>query len=160
MNLVDVLNSIWSQILQVTSLFVMPDWGILISALPVLIVLGLVAPFLTFLALGTVIYLARKPRVKVRFEEGPRVAEIGPDGEPVFPIGLPHCRRDGLVYQSGTLRCGRCHDGLAVVCPTCSLGRSGLVETCPNCGLALKVKSRAIAVRTSAGPKPGGAAVA
>ena len=70
MNLVDVLNSIWSQILQVTSLFVMPDWGMLISALPVLIVLGLVAPFLTFLALGTVIYLVRKPRVKVRFEEG------------------------------------------------------------------------------------------
>lgn len=160
MNLVDVLNSIWSQILQVTSLFVMPDWGILISALPVLIVLGLVAPFLTFLALGTVIYLARKPRVKVRFEEGPRVAEIGPDGEPVFPIGLPHCGRDGLVYPSGTLRCERCHDGLAVACPMCSRGRSALDETCPHCGLVLKVKSRAVAVRTSAGPKPGGAAVA
>lgn len=73
MNLVDVLNSIWSQILQVTSLFVMPDWGILISALPVLIVLGLVAPFLTFLALGTVIYLARKPRViAVRTSAGPK----------------------------------------------------------------------------------------
>jgi hypothetical protein len=160
MNLVDVLNSIWNQILQVTSLFVMPDWGMLISALPVLVVLGLVAPFLTFVALGTVIYLARKPRVRVRFEEGPRVAEIGPDGEPVFPIGLPHCRRDGLAYPSGTLRCERCHDVLAVICPMCSRGRSGLDETCSNCGLVLKVKSRAVAVRTSAGPKPGGAAVA
>lgn len=160
MNLVDVLNSIWSQILQVTSLFVMPDWGILISALPVLIVLGLVLPFLTFLALGTVIYLARRPRVKVRFEEGPRVAEIAADGEPVFPIGLPHCRRDSLVYPSGTLRCELCHDQLAVVCPMCSLGRSALVGACSNCGLVLKVKSRAIAVRSSAGPKPGGAAVA
>jgi hypothetical protein len=159
-NLVDVLNSVWSQILQVLSQFVMPDWGMLIAALPVLIVLGLVAPFLTFLALGTVIYLVRKPRVKVRFEEGPRVAEIGPDGEPVFPVGLPHCRRDGLVYPSGTLRCERCQDRLAVVCPMCSLGRLALVDTCPNCGLVLKVKSRAVAVRSSAGPKPGGAAVA
>jgi len=159
-NLVDVLNAIWTQILQVTSLFVMPDWGMLISALPVLIVLGLVAPFLTFLALGTVIYQVRKPRVKVRFEEGPRVAEIGADGQPVYPIGLPHCRRNALVYPSGTLRCERCHDELAVVCPMCSLGRSALSDTCSNCGLVLKVKSRAIAVRTSAGPKPGGAAVA
>ncbi len=160
MNLVDALNSVWTQILQVTSLFVMPDWGGLIGALPVLVVLGLVAPFLTFLALGTVIYLARRPRVKVRFEEGPRVAEIGADGEPIFPIGLPHCRRDSLVYPSGTLRCERCQDTLAVVCPMCSLGRSALVDTCSNCGLVLKVKSRAVAVRASAGPKPGGAAVA
>jgi hypothetical protein len=159
-NLVDALNSVWTQILQVTSLFVMPDWGGLIGALPVLVVLGLVAPFLTFLALGTVIYLARRPRVKVRFEEGPRVAEIGADGEPIFPIGLPHCRRDSLVYPSGTLRCERCQDTLAVVCPMCSLGRSALVDTCSNCGLVLKVKSRAVAVRASAGPKPGGAAVA
>ena len=77
MNLVDVLNAIWNQILQVTSLFVIPDWGQVIASLPVVVVLGLVAPFLTFLALGTVIYLVRKPRVSVRFEEGPRVAEIG-----------------------------------------------------------------------------------
>ena len=160
MNLVDVLNSIWSQILQVTSLFVIPDWGQVIAALPVVVVLGLVAPFLTFLALGTLIYLARKPRVNVRFEEGPRVAEVGADGQPIFPVGLPHCRRDGLVYPSGTLRCERCQDDLAVVCPMCSLGRWALIDTCANCGLVLKVRSRAIAVRASAGPKPGGAAAA
>ena len=79
MNLVDVLNGIWSTILQVTSLFVIPDWGMVIGGLPVVVVLGLVAPFMTFLAVGTVIYQLRKPRVKVRFEEGPRVAEIGAD---------------------------------------------------------------------------------
>ncbi len=160
MNLVDVLNSIWTQILQVTTLFVIPDWGQVIGALPVVVVLGLVAPFLTFLVLGTLIYQVRKPRVSVRFEEGPRVAEIGADGQPVFPVGLPHCRRDGLVYPSGTQRCERCHDDLAVICPMCSLGRSALIDTCSNCGLVLKVKSRAVAVRASAGPRPGGAAVA
>ena len=160
MNLVDVLNGIWNQILQVTSLFVIPDWGMVIGGLPVLVVLGLVAPFLTFLALGTLIYQLRKPRVSVSFVEGPRVAEIGADGQPVFPVGLPYCRRDGLIYPSGTLRCGRCHDELAVVCPMCSLGRSALIDTCSNCGLVLKVKSRAVAVRASTGPRPGGAAVA
>ena len=39
----------------------------------------------------------------------------------------------------------------------CGLGRSALVDTCTNCGLVLKVKPRAIAVRPTAGPKPGGA---
>jgi hypothetical protein len=159
-NIVEFLNQIWTQILDVTSIFVMPDWSFVISLLPVLIVLGLVMPFLTGLAIGTVIYLVRKPRVKVVFEEGPRVAEIGPGGEPVFPVGLPHCRRDGLVYPSGTIRCERCGDELTVICPMCGLGRLALIDTCTNCGLVLKVKTHAVAVRTTAGPKPGGAAAA
>jgi hypothetical protein len=160
-NLVDVLNGIWNQILEITSLFVMPDWGGLIGLLPVLVVLGLVAPFLTFLALGTFIYLVRKPRVRVQYEEeGPKPAALGPGGDPVFPVGLPYCRRDALVYPSGTLRCERCHDQLAVICPMCGLGRSALVDTCTNCGLVLKVKNRSVVVPASTGPKPGGAAAA
>ena len=90
MNIVDVLNQIWTQILQVTAIFVTPDWAFLISLLPILILFGLVAPFLTGLMLGTMVYLVRKPRVSMAFEEGPRVAEIGPGGEPIFPVGLPH----------------------------------------------------------------------
>ena len=108
----------------------MPDWGMVIGWMPVLVLLGLVMPFLTFVALGSLIYVARKPRTKVVFEEGPRVAEIGADGQPVFPVGLPHCRRDALVYPSGTTRCERCHDELAVICPMCGLGRSALIDTC------------------------------
>ena len=160
MNIVDVLNQIWTQILQVTALFVTPDWQFIISLLPILILLGLVGPFMTGLMLGTAVYLVRKPRVAMAFEEGPRVAEIGPGGEPIFPVGLPHCRRDGLVYPSGTQRCERCHDELSVICPMCSLGRSAQIDTCTNCGLVLKVVPRAVAVRTTTGPKPGGAAAA
>ncbi len=102
MTLIETLNQIWTQILDVTSIFVMPDWGFLIGFMPVLIVLGLVGPFLTALAIGTVIYLATKPRIKVAFVEGPQVAQLGAGGEPVFPVGLPHCRRHALVYASGT----------------------------------------------------------
>jgi hypothetical protein len=159
-NIIDVLNEIWNQILAVTAIFVTPDWGVLIAAMPVIILLGVVMPFLTFLALGMMIYTIRKPRVRVTFEEGPRLAEIGPGGEPVYPVGLPHCRRDALVYPSGTLRCERCQDELAVICPMCGLGRQALVDTCTNCGLVLKVKTRAVAVRSTPGPRPGGAAAA
>jgi hypothetical protein len=159
-NIVDVLNEIWTQILNVTSLFVMPDWTFVISLLPIVVLLGLVGPFLTGVMLGTGMYLVTKPRVKVAFEEGPRMAEIGPGGEPVYPVGLPHCRRDALVYPSGTLRCERCHDELGVICPMCGLGRLAQIDTCTNCGLVLKVVPRAVAVRSTSGPKPGGAAVA
>jgi hypothetical protein len=159
-NIVDVLNEIWTQILNVTSIFVMPDWTFVIGLLPIVVLFGLVAPFLTGVMLGTGMYVATKPRVKVAFEEGPRVAEIDPGGEPVYPVGLPHCRRDALVYPSGTLRCERCHDELAVICPMCGLGRSAQIDTCANCGLVLKVVPRAVAVRSTSGPKPGGAAVA
>ena len=40
----------------------------------------------------------------------------------------------------------------------CHLGSEADIDTCPNCGLVLKVVPRAVAVRTSSGPKPGGAA--
>ncbi len=160
MNIIDVLDQIWTQILEVTSIFVMPDWGFLIGILPVLIVIGLIGPFVTGLMIGTMAYLATKPRVKIAFVEGPRIAEIGPGGEPVFPVGLPHCRRHALVYPSGTQRCDLDHDPLTVICPMCGLGRLAQVDTCTNCGLVLKVKPRAVAVRTPSGPKPGGAAAA
>ena len=160
MNIVDVLNEIWTQILNITAIFITPDWTFVISLLPIVILLGLVMPYLTGLAIGTTAYLVSKPRVKVAFETGPRVAEIGAGGDRVFPVGLPFCRRDSLIYPSGTTRCERCHDELAVICPMCSLGRSAAIDTCANCGLVLKVVPRAIAVRSTPGPKPGGAAVA
>jgi hypothetical protein len=156
----DVLNEIWNQILAFTGIFLMPDWNFVIALIPVLVLFGLVMPYLTGLVIGTGAYLVTKPRTRIAFEVGPRVAQIGPGGEPVYPVGLPHCRRDRVIYPSGTTRCERCHDELAVICPMCSLGRSATITTCTNCGLVLKVAPRAIAVRTTPGPKPGGAAAA
>ena len=158
--MIDTLEDIWTGLLDLTAQFVIPDWASVIGLLPILIFIGVVGPFITFLLLGIVIYQIRKPRTKVSFVEGPRVAQIGADGEPIFPPGLPFCRRDRLVYESGATRCDRCDDPLAVICPMCGLGRDGAVDTCTNCGLVLKVKPRAVAVRPAAGPRPGGAAVA
>jgi hypothetical protein len=160
--IVDTLNEIWTNLLEIMTRFVIPDWNAIIGMLPLLVFLGIVGPLLTLLPLGIVIYQLRKPRVKgVAFEEGPTVAAIGADGQPIFQPGLPHCRRDGLIYASGTARCERCQDPLAVICPMCGLGRMAMVDTCTNCGLVLKVKPRSVVVhRAASGPKPGGAAVA
>jgi len=157
--LIDALEGLWDTILDVTSLFVMPDWNGVIALLPLLIFLGVVGPLVTFFILGTFLYQVRKPRVKVMYEEGPRRAQLDEGGQPVFPPGLPHCRRDALVYPSGTTRCGECRDELSVICPMCGVGRSAELDTCGNCGLVLRIENRAITVRRGR-PKPGGAAAA
>jgi hypothetical protein len=159
-SITDTLNAIWNQILEITTLFVIPDWGALIGLMPILIFLGVVGPLLTFTFLGAMGYQIAKPRTSVRFVEGPRLAIRDDAGEPVYPPGLPFCRRDALVYESGVMTCERCDDELAVVCPMCGLGRMAAIDTCSNCGLVLKVKNRPVPVRTTSGPRPGGAAVA
>jgi hypothetical protein len=159
-NVIDSLNGFWNTILDILKMFVIPDWGSVVGLLPLLIFLGVVGPLVTFTILGLFVYQVAKPRTKVRLEEGPQVARIGADGQPIFPPGLPYCRRHGLVYPSGTLRCDRDGEALAVICPMCGLGRPAVIDTCTNCGLVLKVKARAVTVGRPTGPKPGGAAVA
>ncbi len=125
MNLIDMLQQFWHDLLTFMTQFIIPDWGALIALLPILIFLGVVGPLLSICPLVVLIYQARKPRVSMRVVEGPQLATIGADGEPIFPPGLPYCRRDGLIYASGTQQCDRCRDDLLVICPMCSLGRDG-----------------------------------
>jgi hypothetical protein len=159
-SVVDTLNGIWNTILDILKMFVIPDWGSVVGLLPLLMFVGIVGPLITFTILGVFIYQVAKPRTKVRIEEGPEVARIGADGQPIFPPGLPYCRRHALVYPSGTLRCERDGEDLAVICPMCGLGRPARIDTCTNCGLVLKVKPRAVTIGRASGPKPGGAAAA
>ena len=156
----EALESLWQSILDITSMFVIPDWNNVISLLPVLIFLGVVGPLITFTILGILVYQARKPRVAVKIVEGPEIAERDEDGAPIFPVGRAFCRRDRLVYPTIQDLCDTCREELAVICPMCSLGRPARIDTCPNCGLVLNIRPSATVVRKAAGPKPGGAAVA
>ncbi len=159
MTILDQLAAYWDQVIKVITSFVIPDWGALIALLPVLVLVFVVGPILTLLALAWVVYVVRRPRPRVSIEEGPRPVEIGADGSARYPVGLPYCPTDGLVYASGTTRCRTCGEELAVVCPMCGLGRSAGLTTCGNCGLVLRVEERARVLRP-AGPPPDGAAVA
>jgi hypothetical protein len=159
-NVIDALNGLWNTILDITEMFVIPNWTDVIGLLPLLIFLGVIGPLLTFTMLGILAYQISKPRAKLKVEEGPQVARIGAGGQPVFPPGLPFCRVHGLIYPSGTVRCDRGSEALSVICPMCGLGRPADIDTCTNCGLVLNVKARPIPLGGKTGPKPGGAAVA
>lgn len=155
----DQLQQLWDGLLEFSSIFVMPDWGWLVSMIPVIVLLLVVGPLVTLMLLGWVIYLVRKPRTGVKYDEDVRHAATDASGEAVYPSGEPYCARDRLVYPSGATRCSECRDLLLVVCPKCGLGRAAEIDTCSDCGLVLKVVPRA-RVLSASGPPPGGAAVA
>lgn len=159
MSIPDHLSQVWSQLLSFIDKLVSPDWGALVGLLPLFVVLGVIGPLLSLIALVWFYYFVRKPRPKVRWEEGPRAAPLDDAGNPVFPPGEPYCPRDALIYPPGTTRCDRDDQDLAVICPMCGIGRNAAITTCGNCGLVLKVESRTRVMRP-AGPPPGGAALA
>ena len=159
MSIPDHLSQVWSQLLSFLEKLVSPDWGALVNLLPLFVVLGVLGPLLSLIALVWFYYFVRKPRPKVRWEEGPRAAPLDDAGNPVFPPGEPYCLRDHQIFASGATRCPNDGSDLAVICPMCGIGRDAAITTCGNCGLVLKVEQRVRVVRP-AGPPPGGAAVA
>lgn len=152
------ISVLWSQLLDLLSKLVIPDWGSLVGLLPVLL-LGPIALFLLVMAGAWTRAALLRKRPRSELLDGPRRAEIGEAGSPVFPPGEPFCVRDSLVYSPGTTRCDECRNPLAVRCPMCGIERAAEIVTCGNCGLVLRVERRARVVRP-AGPPPGGAAIA
>ncbi|MEK6720165.1 MAG: hypothetical protein AABZ33_05775 [Chloroflexota bacterium] len=158
--MIDALQNLWHQILDVLSLFIIPDWGEVINLIPLLLLAGLIGPLLTIAALVWFVYAVRRPRTGVQILEGPDRAQIGADGQPIFPTAEPYCHRDALIYPAGATHCDECRDDLLVRCPKCSVGRVATMAACGNCGLELNLKARVRTVSRIAGPPPGGAAIA
>ena len=157
--ILEQVAALWNQLIDLTSKFVIPDWGALIGLLPILVVLGVVGPIVTLLVLGWLGYGALRPRTGVKYAEGAVRIPVEADGSIAWPVGLPYCLGDRLAFDSGATRCTECKGDLAVVCPMCGLGRDAGIRTCGNCGLVLKVEPRARVLRPS-GPPPGGATLA
>jgi preprotein translocase subunit Sss1 len=155
---IDALEQLVQRILDILTVFVMPDWGELIGLIPIFLLIGVVGPILSLLAIGWILYLLRAPRPKVSLEIGPVHAQIV-DGVADYPAGEPYCPVDQLIFPFGAITCDTCRRDLFVRCPKCSTGRAAHLSTCGNCGLVLRIENRARALRP-AGPPPGGAAAA
>ena len=155
----DAIGQIFQHVIDFLQPILIPDWKALINLLPVFLVIGVVGPLISLLALGWFLYIVGKPRSRIPYAEPqPRLAELV-DGQPVYPVGEPYCTTDRLIYPSGATRCDTCHRDLAVICPKCGTGRAAWIDTCGTCGLVLKINHTVPALRP-AGPPPGGAAAA
>ena len=159
MTVVDQISRVWTDFLAFLSKLVIPDWAALINLLPLLVLIGLVGPLLTLALLAWLGYGITKPRVKVRYDTGTRVAPSDHLGRPIVPAGEPYCPNDGLIYPFGHQRCDVDKAGLLLRCPKCDVVRGAGIATCGNCGLSLDLKRRALIVAHD-GPPPGGAALA
>ncbi len=155
--ILDQLNQFWTGVLQFLAQIVTPDWGKLIVVIPVLLVLAVVGPILTILALAWLRYGAVRPRRHVRFADTRRLAELDAAGQPVYPSGEPYSPTERMVYEPGATR-SLSGETLVVACPKCGLVRSAERETCGNCGLSFHLKP---VVRSSgAANRPSGGAAA
>jgi hypothetical protein len=158
-SVLDQISHVWSDFLGFVSKLVIPDWAGLIALLPVLVLIGVVGPLLTLGVLAWLGYGITKPRTKVSYQEGTKVAPRDHLGRLIAPAGEPYCPRDGLVYPTGTFRCDVDKTNLLLRCPKCEVVRDASISTCGNCGLAVSIQPRAMIVSTD-GPPPGGAAIA
>jgi hypothetical protein len=158
-SVLDQIQHLWADFIGFISKLVIPDWPGLIALLPVLVLIGIVGPFLTIGILAWLGYGITAPRTKVSYQEGTRIAARDHLGRLIVPSGEPYCPRDGLIYPSGSYRCDRDRTNLLVRCPKCDVVREAAISTCGNCGLVVSVEPRAMIVSTD-GPPPGGAAIA
>ena len=159
MSVLDRISQLWSDFLGFISTLVIPDWASLIALLPLFVLIGVVGPLLSLAVLAWLGYGVTKPRVKVRYDEGTKVAPRDHLGRPIVPAGEPYCPLDGLIYPSGTVRCDVDKSQLLLRCPKCEVVRTAGISACGNCGLALDLRPRTMIVSTD-GPPPGGAALA
>jgi len=153
---------LWTQILQFLAKVIIPDWGTVIAVLPILLVVGLLGPILSLVALGWVIELIRPRGGRVRLARiEVQSAERDALGVPIVPANVPYCPRDALVFGPRETRCSACGRDLDVRCPVDGTVRPAARQVCSACGTRYVLgELPALVAATRGGPPPGGAAVA
>lgn len=153
----------WSAVLDQLTKLLVPDWSGVIALLPFLLIIGVLGPILTLLALAWAWHWLAHRRARVTVEEPqPQLAELGPGGAPLFPANVPFCPDHGLVFAPSVVRCTIDGADLSVRCPVDHTVRDASIQTCTACGTryVLGAASTSALVRRTVGPPPGGAAVA
>ena len=153
----------WTAFLQWLSTILIPDWGGLIRLLPILLILGVVGPGLTFLALYWIYVRLNSRRGRVRTDEPEPVAiAASADGTYAYPPNAPYCPTHHLVYPPTARECAIDREELQVRCPVDGSVRVAGQQLCRTCGTRYQLGASLapIVVRRRGSPPAGGAAVA
>jgi hypothetical protein len=153
----------WTAFLDWLTTVIVPDWGELVGMLPFFLILGVVGPIVTLIALLWVWDLMKRERARVELEE-PDVVPAPRDasGLPMFPVNVPFCQEHALVYPASAVRCTIDGADLSVRCPVDATLRLAAEQTCRACGTRYVLGAATVPalVRRSGQPPGGGAAVA
>lgn len=153
----------WTAFLQWLQTIIIPDWGGLISLLPVLIVLGVIGPALSLLAAYWVYVWATSRRGKVRVDEPqPLEAVQLADGSYDYPPNAPYCPTHHIVYPATARECPIDNEELQVRCPVDGSVRVASQQLCRTCGTRYQLGAALspVVVSRRGTPPAGGAAVA
>lgn len=153
----------WTAFLQWLQTIIIPDWGGLIALLPILLVLGLIGPILSLLALYWIYVMATNRRGKVRTDEPvPVSAQLTADGTYDYPPNAPYCPTHHLIYPATARECPVDGEELLVRCPVDGSVRVAGQQLCRTCGTRYQLGASLapVVVRRRGSPPAGGAAVA
>jgi hypothetical protein len=153
----------WTAFLDWLTTVLVPNWGELISMLPFFLVLGVLGPLLSLIALMWVWHLVKRRRGRVRLlDPQPVTAPRDADGQPVFPVNVPYCVTHALVYPTSERRCQVDGEDLQVICPVDHTSRPAAIQECGGCGtrFVLGATISPVVVQPVRQPPPGGAAAA
>ncbi|MBA3779462.1 MAG: hypothetical protein H0X16_09230 [Chloroflexi bacterium] len=156
-------DSAWTSFLDALEKLLVPDWNDYVALLPIAVLLGLIGPIISLLALVWLHHWFTRRRGRVRYADlQPVAAERDELGAFVFPPNTPYCPRDGLLYPPTATRCNMEGDELLVRCPVDSATRVAGEQLCRVCGTryVLGASTTGVAVQRRHGPPEGGAAVA
>jgi hypothetical protein len=153
----------WTAFLDWLTTVIVPDWGELITMLPFFLILGVVGPIVTLIALLWVWDLMKRERARVELDE-PDVMAAPRDalGLPVVPVNVPFCQEHALIYPPSQVRCAIDGTDLSVRCPVDDTVRPAAEQTCRACGTRYVLGASRVPalVQRSGQPPSGGAAVA
>jgi hypothetical protein len=153
----------WTAFLDWLSTILIPDWNGLIQLMPILLILGLVGPGLTFLALYWIYVRMTTSRGRVKIDEPePLAAQEGPDGTYAYPANAPYCPTHHLVYPGTVRECAIDGEELLVRCPVDASVRVASQQLCRTCGTRYQLGASLapVVIRRRGSPPAGGAAVA
>jgi hypothetical protein len=153
----------WTAFLDWLSTILIPDWNGLINLMPILLIVGVIGPALSLLALYWVyVYATTRPGKVQISEPEPVVVQPQPDGSYIYAANVPYCATHHLIYPPTTRQCEIDRADLEVRCPVDDSVRVASQELCRTCGTRYQLgASLAPVVVVKRGQPPeGGAAVA
>ena len=153
----------WTAFLQWLSTILIPDWNGLIGLLPILLILGVVGPGLSLLALYWIYVRLNERRGKVRYDDPqPTLLPANADATYTYPPNSPYCPTHHLVYPPTAHACDIDRADLLVRCPVDDTVRPAGQQLCRSCGTRYQLGASLapVVVRRRGSPPAGGAAVA
>jgi len=149
--------------LQWLESLLLPDWGGLMNLLPILLILGMLGPALTLLAIYWFYVRVTTRRGRVRIDDPePAPAPRDAAGEPVYPANVPYCPTHAMIYPPNGQTCEVDGEELRVRCPVDQNVRVASQQICRTCGTRYQLGASLapVTVRRRGRPPEGGAAVA